>query len=198
VIARVDGRVLWFDSADLRADPQPAQALRDALEQETAPERLPAGLAPSQRLAFAFVQVHRVGLDRERVLASRPELHRLGPRAAQEWLRDATRRSRLEQQLRYALQKADAALLGFQETVEPDGTPGGLVVEWMPNRHDDSSGPPVMRYRSRIERDLTVVSSGICLSGRDRDFDLTSLVHVVTDARHRYDAYADDGDGDGV
>ena len=53
------------------------------------------------------------------------------------------------------------------------------TVEWT-----TSSGE---RQTSAIlKSDLTVVSSGICLSGRDRDFDLTSLVGVIERQEDRY------------
>ena len=78
----------------------------------------------------------------------------------------------MEGHLRHALRKADATLHGYSEALNPDGTLDSLVVEW-------SERGQGRRYRSTIDPGLTVVSSGICLSGRDRDFDLTSLVGVM-------------------
>lgn len=81
---------------------------------------------------------------------------------------------RLEDSLRYALGKANARLLSYREMPATSGQMGYLVVEW-------SDGETTHHYRSTVSRDLTVISSGICLSGEDRKFDLTSLVGVITD-----------------
>src|SRR6185437_10746365 len=53
-----------------------------------------------------------------------------------------------------------------------DGESGYISVEWTAHGNHQ-------RYRSAIDPDRTVIASGICLSGRDRDFDLTSLVSVT-------------------
>jgi hypothetical protein len=90
-------------------------------------------------------------------------------------LRRQALNSQLEQRLRHALAKADAVLHSYSEITNTDGTPGHLVVEW-------SEQGQTRRYRSTIDPRLNVVSSGICLSDRDQDFDLTSLVNVMTDA----------------
>jgi hypothetical protein len=73
------------------------------------------------------------------------------------------------------LRKADATLHSFSEIPATDHAPSHLVVEW-------SEQGQTHRYRSTIDQRMTVVSSGICLSGRDRDFDLTSLVSVMSDS----------------
>ncbi len=65
-----------------------------------------------------------------------------------------------------------------------------------------AQGNDVMRVRYVIDghthsadvriNDLTVVSAGVCLSGRDRDFDLTSLVGVMRELHDRGGADHDD------
>lgn len=104
VLARVEGRALWYDDVDRRADPAAAEALREALaglerSPDAAPPRLP-GLAPGERAA----------LD---LLAARGA----AGRAAQ------ARRS-LEGRLRHALAIGGARLLGYEEA------PGGYRVSW--------------------------------------------------------------------
>jgi hypothetical protein len=71
-----------------------------------------------------------------------------------------------EQQLRDALQMGGGRLRTFRDRGE------FWQVEWTTRDRE--------RHTSAIAKgDLTVMSSGICLSGCDRDFDLQSLVGVI-------------------
>ncbi|BAY27974.1 hypothetical protein NIES2100_78010 [Calothrix sp. NIES-2100] len=71
-----------------------------------------------------------------------------------------------EKRLRKALQQGGGELSQFQDHGDY------WTVNW---RTADG-----IRHTSAIAKiDLTVISSGICLSGRDRDFDLQSLVGVM-------------------
>ena len=76
-----------------------------------------------------------------------------------------------ERRLRRALELAGAGLRDYRRQGET------FIVDY---RVDGQSLTAI------VERgDLTVVSSGICLSDRDRDFDLTSLVSVMREGRER-------------
>lgn len=148
VIVRVDGSANWYGGPDLRADPEHAERLREAREDT----RL-SGLSSSERRVLVLDQLHQIDLVREQSLQAG---------------------KRLEDSLRYALNKANARLLSYREMPGANGQPGYLVVEW-------NDGTETHHYRSTIARDMTVISSGICLSGEDRKFDLTSLVSVMAD-----------------
>lgn len=175
VLARVDGRTLWFEGVDVLADPTHAEWLRNAADQENTGEMLP-GLAASERQALLFWRLRLLELGLAGTNAQPHQQAR--PRTRQQqraWFQQQTRLLTLEDQLRHALAKADATLHSYSEVLNADGSVGHLLVEWSQNgqRH---------RYRSSIEASLTVVSSGICLSGLDRNFDLTSLVSVMAGA----------------
>lgn len=183
ILMRVDGNALWFDSPDTRADPTHAEWLGDVAAQTDVPDRFLPGLAGSERLALLFWHIRQFELALQPQRHSRTEMQRQrqaqiprqNRRKQQEWLRHEVMRSQLEDRLRHALAKADATLHSYSEIPRPDGSPGHLVVEW-------SEHGQTRRYRSTLDPSMTIVSSGICLSGRDRDFDLTSLVSVMTDS----------------
>lgn len=181
VIVRVDGSTLWFDGPDMLADPQHAEWLRDATAQadETEVTFMP-GLAGSERYALLLWQIHqleqsvRSGTSVQPNSAQQTQLPH-GHQQQSAWLRTERQRDRLEESLRHALHKADATLHSYSEITRSDGTISHIIVEWR-ERHG------TFRYRSTVEPDMNVVSSGICLSDQDDDFDLTSLVNVVTSA----------------
>jgi hypothetical protein len=175
VIARVDGGTLWFDALDVTADPTHAEWLREAASADEPPDKYLSGLAGSERLTLLFsfmrkLEAQHAAEMRELAAQNRAEQRRV--------LQERQRRNTLEGRLRHALAKADAELQHFSVTHDSDGNNPQLIVEWTERgeRH---------RYRSVIASDnaLGVVSSGICLSGRDHDFDLTSLVSVMSGDR---------------
>jgi len=187
VIVRVDGGTLWFEGPDTLADPTHAEWLRDASTQVEATEDFLPGLASSERLSLLYWRIRQIEMamepvrhqqaagERRRQAVEREQqddLRQQNRQQQRQWLRQGARHNTLETHLQHALAKADATLHSFSEIPNTDGSPGHLVVEW-------SEQGQRRRYRSTIDARLGVVSSGICLSGRDREFDLTSLVSVM-------------------
>src|SRR5581483_11031046 len=181
VIVRVDSKTLWFDGPDMLADPTHAEWLRDAAAQTETTERFLPGLAGSERLALLFWQIRQLEIAMEPVRRQQAqaerrrqeverqrqaEVRRRNRQQQREWLQQERAHDQLEGRLRHALAKADAVLHSYSEIPNRDGSLGQIVVEW--SEHGQR-----YRYRSTVDAHLSVVSSGICLSGRDRDFDLT-------------------------
>jgi len=83
------------------------------------------------------------------------------------------RKSLEDNRIRQALGFAGAELISY---TEQDST--NYVVRWRKSDID---------YRTVVRKqDLEVVSAGICLSGRDRIFDLASMVSVMDERRRRW------------
>ena len=81
---------------------------------------------------------------------------------------EAQRQRTLEGRLQSALEYSGARLLAWTEHGE------GYEVVW---EHEGR------QYRTLIRPDLFVESAGICLSGRDSDYNLSAIVHVMQLAR---------------
>ena len=170
IIARVDGGICWFEESDRRGDPQVEEHLREALRQEMPPEDLRfVGMTPEMQTAYSIAW--------QRTEAGQRQMqHRQQVREARPNRRPRDRR-RDRQPTRYtgnndahrlqeALQQGGGQLQNYRDRGDY------WQVEWQTVDGEFHS--------SAIDKnDLTVVSSGVCLSGRDRDFDLQSLVGVM-------------------
>lgn len=177
-IVRVDGRTLWFEGPDAHADPTHAEWLRETADHPDEMQAFLPGLARSERQALLYAQMHQLeaqSAPQRGPQQSKQQIPGRNRQQQQAWLHSARQRNDLEQRLRYALEKADAVLHSYSEQIRGDNEPGEIVVEW-------SMQGQRYRYRSTVKADLSVVASGICLSERDHEFDLTSLVKVMNDA----------------
>jgi len=83
---------------------------------------------------------------------------------------EAQRRRTLRGRLESALEYSGARLRSWTERGE------GYEVIW---EHEGEE------YRTMIRPDLFVESAGICLSGRDLDYNLAAIVHIMRQARER-------------
>lgn len=150
IIARSDGNAFFFEETDRRSDPVAARTLRGELVNGTAAEGLRfANLTPEMRAAYQLALQPYVPPAKRR--HKNPET--AAPPSA-------------ETRLSEALKVGGGNLEGFADRGDY------WTVEWV-----SRSG---QHHTSAISKaDLTVISSGICLSGMDRDFDLQSLVGVI-------------------
>ena len=184
IIARFDGSAWWFDEIDRRAEPQPGERLREQLRQDTIPENVCfPGMTPEMHtvyhLALQQTEPYQQRVEHQRQV--REQRERQGEqRQVQREQRGKTRgrrhrhiANREERRLRDALHMGGGELRDFRDRGD------FWQVEWTTRNGE--------HHTSAISKnDLTVISSGICLSGGDRNFDLQSLVGVI-EAQDKWD-----------
>lgn len=161
-IVRTDGSAFWFEAIDRRSDPLAGEALRDAFNAQVAVEAMRfKDLTHEMRVAYALARQPLGRLIEEHATKCRRRSQAVPPVPG-----SAAEAERDEWRLREALQVGGGDLRGFT------GRGDYWVVEWTTRSGE--------QHTSAIgKKSLTVISSGICLSGRDRDFDLQSLVGVI-------------------
>lgn len=188
IIARFDGSAWWFDEVDRRAEPQSVERLKEYLRQETMPENVRfSGMTPEMHtvyeLALQQTEAYQLRMQHQREAREQQERQRQQQRQQRQTQREEEprrvgRRNRRhersdEHRLRDALHMGGGELRDFRDRGE------FWQVEWTTCNGE--------RHTSAIcKNDLTVISSGICLSGFDRNFDLQSLVGVI-EARDNWD-----------
>ncbi|RKZ92810.1 MAG: hypothetical protein DRR19_03060 [Candidatus Parabeggiatoa sp. nov. 1] len=154
VIVRTDGKTWWFDSLDRRADLILVQKLKEALIAVTMPDDLKISkLTPELRAAYQLASQQAAGFESYF-------------QKQQSDTQVLCSNQYAERRLRSALTMGGGELRAFQDRGDY------WLVEWTTNTQENHTS-------AIAKRDLTVISAGICLDERDRDFDLQSLVGVI-------------------
>lgn len=175
-LTRFDGANFWFDAPDLRRPPAIAAYLRESLVQGITPEELrKKGLSSDERAAYALALYGPPREDEPEIAlaVAAPVQNEVAEPLS--WQHNAT-----TARLGRSVAHGGASLVSY---VERDG------VYSVTYRFGERTHTSVVNAR-----DLKVQTSGICLSGRDGDFDLTSLVGVMQEADKREPWQFDDHD----
>ena len=163
VLARFDGTHFWFETSDSKRSPALAAYLRESLANDVAPEILSKkGLSSQERAAYALA-LYGPPPEAEIEIPSAPTPVSNEENAFFDW-----RGQSVEARLERSVAHGGARLLSY---IERDG------VYSVTYKFGERTHTSTVRAS-----DLKVETSGICLSGRDGDFDLTSLVGVMQEA----------------
>jgi hypothetical protein len=151
VLTRFSGGAFWFEDIDRNSDPIIAEEMRETLRKKTATKDLQfANLTPEMRTTYSLT--FSLVVEKEK---------------------QAERARLLAQQNKDEVRLQRALKLGGEASLKHLRDRGDYwLIDW--------TTKDGQHHTSAISKpDLTVLSSGICLSGRDRDFDLQSLVKVM-------------------
>jgi hypothetical protein len=167
ILTRFDGTHFWFEAPDTRRSPALAAYLRESIVKGALPENLhKKGLSSEERAAY-MLALFGPPTEEELVLpvpvVSGPPQPQVEEEMPFNW-----RHNSVSARLARSVSHGGAQLVSY---IERDGV-YSVTYRFGARTHTST-------VRSS---DLKVQTSGICLSGRDGDFDLTSLVGVMQEA----------------
>jgi len=162
IVTRFDGTHFWFEAPDSRRSPALAAYLRESLVNGIAPVDLQKkGLSNDERAAYALA-LYGPADEPELELPSIPQFGETDELNPINW------RNGVATRLARSVNHGGGQLVSY---IERDG------VYSVTYKFGERTHTSTVRAS-----DLRVETSGICLSGMDNDFDLTSLVGVMQEA----------------
>lgn len=165
MLTRFDGTHFWFEATDTRRSPALAAYLRESMVSSVLPENLQKkGLSSEEKAAYMLALFGPP--TEEELLLPVPVV--AGQPHAEEEVPFNWRQNSVASRLARSVSHGGAQLVSY---IERDG------VYSVTYRFGERTHTSTVRAS-----DLKVQTSGICLSGRDGDFDLTSLVGVMQEA----------------